>query len=69
MRRLERSDGGIVYNRAARLLKVRGLRNCNTLSACGDNVLRCVAEPVPRAFVKALIEPRELNQRAREFDF
>ena len=45
------------------------LRGYNALSARGDEVLPRITVAIPRAFVKALIEPRELNQRPREFDF
>ena len=38
------------------------------MNACGDEVLPHVAVSVPRAYVKALIENRELSQRPREFD-
>ena len=44
------------------------MRGCSTLSACGDDVLPHVAVFLPRAFVKALIEPRELSQRPKAFN-
>ena len=49
--------------------RVSSLRSCSSLSTRGDEVLPRVTVAVLRAFVKALIAPRKLNQRSREFDF
>ena len=69
MRRLERRDRGVARECAARLWTVSGVRICSALGANGDEMLPRVTVTIPRAFVKALIEPRELDHRAREFDF
>ena len=69
MRRLEKRDGGFAREFSARLQKVSGLWSCSALNARGDNVLPRVTGAIPRAFEKALIEPKELNHRSRESNF
>ena len=63
-----RCNAIVANNCAVRMRRMSGLRSCDALSALGDEVLPRVAVAILRAFVKALIERRELSQRPREFD-